>query len=95
MDAEMAADYAETLPEEARLVLLEGDLERWCRTDFQIDEDRFPFVSVNKVVKFLAASNLAEYQQGRMGNRYDCLIFKLNERGQALKQLLLNQGRGK
>ncbi len=91
IDEEMAADYAETLPELCKILILKSDSERWTRTDSFIDRNEHPFGSGIQIAKHLEASNLVECQQGRMGNRYDCLIVRLNDRGAYLKNYLLAQ----
>lgn len=95
MDDEMAADYAESLPELCKVLVLKADRERWTRTDGFIDRAKHPFTSGKQIAHYLESANLVECSQGRMGNRFDCLIVRLNERGAYLKNFLISQQAGR
>ena len=91
MDDEVAADYAATLPELCKALILKASPDRWTGTGSLIDPNDDPFTSGKQIAHYLESANLAEVRQGRTGNKFGSLVVRLNERGAYLKQFMTAQ----
>ena len=89
MEPKDAAYYAATLDEVSIQMLLRANTKHWTRTEMSVDHMKHPFTTTRAVAKNLEGMNLVECQQGRVGNRFDNLIIRLNERGEFLKKFIL------
>ena len=91
MDDEVAADYAATLPEHCKALILKASPARWTGTGNLIAPTDDPFASGKQIAHYLESANLAEVRQGRTGNKFGSLVVRLNERGAYLKQFMTAQ----